>query len=314
MGFFMRFLGLLLACILAGKALGSEGLTVLCSSAIPADWARALAEPGTKVRSVMNPQTDPHAFQPTPEHVRQMLQADILIGFDPLLEPWMDQIIRSNNLSSKVLWIGKPWISDMGNTLACCPVDGISGGKHALLRKPEPVDPHVWTDPELVAAMGKAIHAELSRRGKAGEAGGAARLEAFLAMTARVDADLRNSLSRLPTARRGIITHHDNLGRIARRYGLRVEGVILRASTTEAADPSAREMVRLVELARTRGVRVVVVDKGQRAAAAETVALEAGMPPPLALRLDTLEAEGPGSTWEGMMREAGRALAEALAR
>jgi len=289
-------------------------MTIVCSSAIPADWVRALAGPGTEVRSVMPPRTDPHAFQPTPEHVKQLLRADLLVGFDPLLEPWMDQIVKSNNLSNKVLWIGKPWISDLGNALSCCPVHGEAGGKHALLRKAEPVDPHVWTDPELVAAMGKAIHAELSRRGQAREPGGAVRLEAFLAMTAGVDAELRTRLDRLPAERRGIITHHDNLGRMARRYGLRVEGVILRAATTEAADPSAREMVRLVELARSRGVRAVVVDKGQRAPAAETLALEAGLPPPLALRVDTLEAEGPGSTWEGMMREAGRGLAEALSR
>lgn len=198
--------------------------------------------------------------------------------------------------------------------MACCPHEE-SSGKHALLRQREPVDPHVWTDPEIVAQMGTRIHRELAGRfpssaGRQGEE----RLAAFRAMVAGVDASLRGSLADLPADRRSLITHHDNLGRIARRYGLRIEGVILRASTSEAADPSAREMVRLVELARRSSVRAIVVDRGQRATAAETLAREAGLPPPLALRLDTLEPSGPASTWEGMMRESGRLLAEALSR
>jgi zinc/manganese transport system substrate-binding protein len=310
----MRKNGLIIACLMAAKVLCAEGFRVVCTSSIPADWARNVAHPSAEVSRLMTPGTDPHAFQPTPGHVKRLLGADLIVGFDPLLEPWLQQIVLSNKLQSKVLWIGKPWISDRGDHLACCPED-TSGAKHALLRRREPVDPHVWTDPELVAAMARALHAGLLALPASRQAeGGEARLTAFLAEVAAVDAELGKLLRAIPEERRGVLTHHDNLGRIAGRYGLRVEGVILKASTSEAADPSAREMVRLVELARRRSVRAIVVDRGQRAPAAETIAREAGLPPPVALRLDTLAAAGEGATWAGMMRESARALAEALSR
>lgn len=198
--------------------------------------------------------------------------------------------------------------------MACCPTEG-SGAKHTLLRRQEGVDPHVWTDPELVEAMGRSLHAALLKTaGSLQSEGGEARLAAFVATARAVDADLRAILGAVPESRRGVLTHHDNLGRLAGRYGLRIEGVILRAATTEAADPSAREMVRFAELARQRAVRAIVVDRGVRATAAETIAREAGLPPPVALRIDTLAAEGEAATWAGMMRESARTLAEALAR
>jgi zinc/manganese transport system substrate-binding protein len=307
-------IGYVLLALMAAKAFGTEALRVVCSSPISASWARDLAHPGVKVSSLMSPGTDPHAFQPTPGHVKRLMEADLIVGFDPLLEPWLGQIISSNQLNNRVLWIGKPWISDQGDHLACCPSD-TSGAKHTLLRRQEGVDPHVWTDPELVATMGRSLHAALLKLPSSRQAeGGEARLRAFVEMTKGVDAEMRRLLEGLPAERRGILTHHDNLGRIASRYGLRVEGVILRAATTEAADPSAREMVRFAELAKRRAVRAIVIDKGQRAPAAETIAREAGLPPPVAIRLDTLAAEGEASTWAGMMRESARALAEALSR
>jgi len=310
----MRFLGAALLLFWSVKASCAGDFRAVCSSPILRDWTQRLAAPSAQVDSLLPPETDPHVFQPTPQHVQRLLTADLIIGFDPLLEPWLKQICDSNQLNDKILWLAKPWISDLGNTLACCPHEA-SGGKHTLLRRIEPVDPHVWTDPELVERMGERLHAEVARRFLGSEGSeGKARLANFVAMTRAVDAEMRKQLGSLGEDCRGIITHHDNLGRMARRYGLRVEGVILRATTTEAADPSAREMVGLVELARRRGVRVVVMDKGQRAPAAETLAREAGLAPPIALRIDTLESEGPGSTWEGMMRENGRRLAEALRR
>lgn len=287
---------------------------VVVSHPMLEDWVKLLAGDTVQVRCLVPRETDGHTFQPNPKDVKEVLAADSVIGFDPLLEPWLKRIVESNNLNTKVLWLAKPWITDQGGQLSCCPEDE-GGGKHTLLRTREPVDPHVWTDPELVEAMGKVLHARLgalTTQDRMAELDH--RWAAFREMTRTVDAEVRRSLARIPEARRGIVTHHGNLGRFASRYGLRVEGVLLRSASTEAADPSAREMARFIALARDRRVALVVSDKGQRAPSAETLAREAGLPPPLALRVDNLEAEGPAATWAGMMREAGRALGEALAR
>ena len=311
----MRWLSyLLLGMAWLAPLSAKEGPRVVVSHPIIEDWVRILAGDTVQLRCLTPRESDPHAFQPNPGQIKDLLEADWIIGFDPLLEPWLRQAVNSNKLTNKTLWIGKSWISDLGSELACCPTDA-QQGKHTLLRTREPVDPHIWTDPTLVAAMGKILHGQLRvLLPKVGEPELQSRLETFLKMTQAVDSDIQSFLKSIPQDQRGIITHHANLGRFATRYGLRIEGVLLRSSSTEAADPSAREMARYIALARDKKVRLVVIDKGQRAPSAETLAREANLPSPLALRIDTLATEGNASTWAGMMREVGQTLGEALAR
>lgn len=302
----MAFLGCL-------ETTGAETRRLVASQPFIEAWVAAISGDQAQVSSLTPRETDLHAFEPSPQTVRRLLEADAILGMDPLLEPWLARLISSNNLEGKVLWIGKPWISDLGNTLACCPED--RGGKHTLLRRPQPVDPHVWTDPVLVREMLVRLQGWLEPRlGPEGAVGRQVALAALVAETEAVDRELRARFVDLAPGQRGLITHHANLGRFATRYGLRIEGVILSSATTEAADPSAREMARLIASARAGKARLIVIDKGERAAAAEVLAKEAGLPPPLPLRIDNLEREGPGATWAGMMREAGRRLAEGLGR
>lgn len=311
----MRWLSYLLLAIASLAPLtANDGPRVVVSHPIIEDWVRLLAGNTLQVRCLTPRESDPHAFQPNPRQVKDLLEADWIIGFDPLLEPWLREVINSNKLTNRSLWIAKGWISDLGAELACCPSEQ-QPAKHTLLRSRQPVDPHVWTDPTLVAAMGKILHKQLRVIApKANEGELQLRLAAFLEMTERVDLEIKNLLKAIPQERRGLITHHGNLGRFAQRYNLRIEGVLLRSSTTEAADPSAREMARYIALARDKQVSLVVIDYGQRAPSAATLAREANLPAPLALRIDTLATEGKAATWEGMMREAGQALGTALAR
>lgn len=308
-----RFCLGILACLVCLSSRAEEPLRIVTSLPILEEWGRRLTEGDATVTSLTPRSADLHVFEPSPQTVRRLIEADIILAMDPLLESWLERLISSNNLKVKVLWVGKPWISDKGNTLACCPDEAT--GKHTLLRRQQPVDPHVWTDPGIVREMLKAAHAGLEARlGSAGALRRKAALAELLEEVAAVDREVRGLIESLPNERRGLITHHANLGRFAGRYGLRIEGVILASGTTEAADPSARDMARLISAARSGRARLVVVDKGQRASAAEVLAREAGLRPPLPLRVDNLETEGPCATWAGMMREAGRRLAEELAR
>lgn len=310
----MRWLTAMLVTLVACLGARESGtLRVATSQPFLEEWVGRLAAGEAEATSLTPRAADLHVFEPSPQTVRRLLEADAIVAFDPLLEPWLAQLVKSNKLEAKVLWVGKPWISDQGDSLACCPHEGAA--KHALLRRPKPVDPHIWTDPQLVREIAVALHAWLD--GRLDPKGAGARREALAGLireTEAVDREIRDRLAGLPPEKRGLITHHANLGRFAERYDLRIQGVVLASATTEAADPSARDMARLIALARSGKATVVVVDKGQRATAAEVLAKEAGLPPPLPLRVDNLEREGPGSTWAGMMREAGARLAEALAR
>lgn len=297
-----------------GNNLEAKQPTLACSFSIPADWARSLAGDQATILSLAGANADMHTYQPSPADIRRLLEADLILGIDPLMEPWLQELVKSNNLEDKVLWIGKGWISDAG--LTPCPCDDPAHHTPPLTRTLEAgSDPHLWTDPLLVAAMMDVLAARLGQLTGIDRAKIESRRIRYGQSIRQLDQELAARFNAIPAERRRIITHHGNLGRFARRYGIEIVGVVLQSSTTEAADPSARGLARLTRLAWDRGVRVIVLDRGQRAPAARALAREAGLPPPLELSVDALDKPGtPADSWLGMMRDNGRRLAEALER
>lgn len=299
--------GLLLLCAWTGAVGGQPTLT--CSFSIPADWTKALIGDAAHIKTLAGPNADLHTYQPTPQDVHRLLEADLIIGIDPTLEPWLQEICESNNLSDKVLWLGKPWLSAQGSTGHVC-----DNPDHAKAHHPShAIDPHLWMDPTLVEAMVNAL-AERCRKLPELDLGALERRRAeYVRAIRELDGAVAAEFSALPAQRKVIVTHHGNLGRFAERYGIRVAGVILRSSSTEAADPSARALADLVQLCRAGGVRVIVCDRGQRAPAAATLAREAGLPPPIELSVDALDQPGTAAaSWLGLMRDNARRLADAL--
>lgn len=297
----LRQLTAMLICTWAG-ALG-EAPTITCSFSIPADWTKQMTGGGAVVETLAGPNTDLHAYQPTPQDVRRLIHSDLIIGIHPALEPWLKEICESNKLNDKVLWISNATLPAHGEPGHTC------DGPNDLEQ-----DPHVWMDPVQVRSMIETLAQRCrSLPGIPAESVEARKL-AYLKAVDELDRQIHASLDPIPAERKVVVTHHGNLGRFADRYGIRVAGVILRSSSTESADPSARALAELARLCREKKVRAVTCDRGQRAPAAAALAREAGLPPPIELSVDSLDEPGkPAGTWLGMMRDNAARLAAALA-
>jgi zinc transport system substrate-binding protein len=160
-------------------------------------------------------------------------------------------------------------------------------------------DPHVWLDPVLFAAAVEEITEEL---GTPGAANGARDLE-------ELDRDYRVGLE--TCERRTLVTSHAAFGRLAARYGL--EQLSLTGSSPEA-EPSPRELERLIENVRRSGATTVFAEPLVSDRVAETVAREAGarvavLDPIEGLSDERLEA---GEDYVSVMRRNLEALREAL--
>jgi zinc transport system substrate-binding protein len=75
-------------------------------------------------------------------------------------------------------------------------------------------------------------------------------------------------------ARRLIVTAHEAFGYLARRYGLRQEGV---AGLSPDAEPDPERIAQLTDLARREGVTVVFTEELVSPRIADTLAREAGV-------------------------------------
>ena len=269
--------------------------TITCSFSIPADWVKNLCGQDVKIQTLAGPNTDLHEFQPGPAAARAILSADLIVGIDPLLEPWLNELVISNKLSDKVIWLGKAWISAH---------EGHKHHSHIC-----EADPHIWTDPEIVQAMVEKLAAACAQLKGVDQTKLASQKDAYLKSIQALHRSLSAEFAKIPADRRVVVTHHNNFSRFAERYGIKVAGVILDSATTEAADPSAKRLAKLIQQVRAERVSLIICDRGERAPAAELLARETGLPPPISINLDSLDKQGTrGDSWLGMMNEIAAAL------
>ena len=172
-------------------------------------------------------------------------------------------------------------------------------GRSLDLLKPNE-DPHIWLDPLRFAQAVERI---------ARSVGGAGSAYDEIRALKRLDADYRRGLA--SCERRVIVTTHAAFGRLAQRYGL---AELSLAGRSPEAEPSPRELERLIDDVRDSGATTVFAEPLVSDDVARTVAREAGvdvatLDPIEGLSEDRLDA---GEDYLSVMRSNLNALRGAL--
>jgi zinc transport system substrate-binding protein len=169
-----------------------------------------------------------------------------------------------------------------------------------VLLTAEESDPHVWLDPVRFARIVSDIAGAVGVGSSAGTS--------FLDLNT-LDEEYRRGLR--DCERRELVTTHAAFGHLAERYGL--EQLALTGSSPEA-EPSPRELERLVDRVRSTGATTVFAEPLVSDRVAKTVAREVGaevatLDPIEGLSEERLEA---GEDYVSVMRDNLAALREAL--
>jgi zinc transport system substrate-binding protein len=197
-----------------------------------------------------------HDLELSTDEVDEVLDATLAIvmgrGFHPAVEDAADQ---RDGATLEVL----PKVVRAGDREVAA--EGDSGG----------LDPHVWLDPTLMARAAGAISRALVAADPAGAATYRRNLRRFRSELADLDARYEQRLA--GCERDLLVTSHEAFGYLADRYGLRQEGV---AGVSPDAEPDARRLAELADLARDEGVTTVFTESAVSPRIAETLAREAG--------------------------------------
>jgi zinc transport system substrate-binding protein len=131
-------------------------------------------------------------------------------------------------------------------------------------------DPHVWLDPVLMRRVVAQVRTALTKADRAGKARYARNARALDAELIALDHRYRDGLA--TCARDEIVTAHDAFGYLARRYGLRQEGV---AGLAPDSEPDAKRLAQLSDLVAREGVTTVFTESLLSPRIADTLAREA---------------------------------------
>jgi zinc/manganese transport system substrate-binding protein len=257
---------------------GHSGPKVVATTTQIGDWTRAVAGDAARVHQILQPNTDPHDYEPRPADVEAVAGAKLVLLNGDSLDAWMGTVLSNAG--------GSPAVVDLG---AKVPVrlPGETSGPEASR-----YDPHWWHDPRNAEAAVRAIRDALVAANPAAAAAYRANAAAYLRRLRALDAGIRTCLARVPRAGRELVSDHDAFGYFAHRYGIAIVGAVIPSQTTQA-QASAADLERLIALIRREGVRAVFPESSLSAKLAQQIARETGARADYTLYGDTL---GPGDS------------------
>jgi ABC-type Zn uptake system ZnuABC Zn-binding protein ZnuA/ABC-type Mn2+/Zn2+ transport system permease subunit len=277
-----------------GTSGSSEGkLEVVATTTQVGDWTRAIGGEAVAVNQVLQPNSDPHEYEPRPSDVQATATAALVLANGEDLDAWIDEIVSDSGSEATVV--------DLGDVVPDPMPGEDEGDEHAGEDEHVGVhDPHWWHDPRNVEAAVREIAAQLTQADPAHGRIYRRNAERYLQRLRRLDAGIARCVASVPAADRKLVTDHDAFGYFARRYGIEVVGAVIPSQTTQA-QPSAKDVSELVDLIEREGVRAIFPESSLSSRVADAIARQTGASAEYALYGDTLGPAGSdGETYLAM--------------
>jgi ABC-type Zn uptake system ZnuABC Zn-binding protein ZnuA len=259
-------------------------LKVVTSTTILADLARQVGGARVDVKSLLPANADPHDYEPSPDDVIAIEDADLVILHGLQLDTWVDPLVDAAQTDAPVV-VATDGVETIGSD-----EDGFSQG-----------DPHVWFDPMRVKIMVANIQAGLASVDRDGADLYQQRLAAYDASLDTLDQAIQERIALIPKERRVLVTNHDALEYYADRYGLTIEGTVI-PGLDSRTEPSAKEISKLIDQIKETGVTVIFAENTVSPALADSLASDAGIKVAPELYTDSLgDADSGADTYIGLM-------------
>jgi ABC-type Zn uptake system ZnuABC Zn-binding protein ZnuA len=253
-------------------------IRVAASTTDLASIANTVGGDQVEVFSIAKPNADPHRIEALPSYMVKVSRAQVFLEVGLQLDQWADAIVDGSR-NALVLKVD------------CS--QGVS-----VLEKPAHVDasmgdvhpngnPHYWLDPRNGAVVARNIAGAFARVDAAHAADFRARAEAFGKECQAAYARDRALADKL--ASRAIFTYHRSWTYFADAFGFEVVATI---EPVPGIPPTARHLAELQQLARSRGVLLLLEEPYFSADAGRFLARGSGVRPVIASSACDTEAAG----------------------
>jgi ABC-type Zn uptake system ZnuABC Zn-binding protein ZnuA len=276
---------LMAGCASAGSAGSGNKPVVVATTTQVADIARNVGGPDVNVEQILQPNTDPHEYEPRPGDAVAVSRAKVVLQSGGDVDSWLNGVLDQANTSAKVVDVGA-----------------------SVKRRGD--DPHWWQDPRNGELATQAIASALAAADSKHAADYRRRAGAYTAKLKALDGAIARCMVAVPATERRLVTNHDALEYFAHRYGVTVVGVVIPSLST-AAGTSAGETSELVKTIKRAGVKEIFPESSVPKGVEAAVAREAGAKLGPALYADSLGPKGsPGGTYLGSLRFNAGAMAD----
>ena len=253
----------------SSTASGQTGIKVVASTTLVGDVVRQIGGDFISLTVLLPVGADPHTFEPRPQDVAAISDAQIIFLNGLELEHSLEPIIKSN-AGGKIVEVSDgveviPYSGELAAAAGTSAVDTHAAG-----------DPHTWMDPNAVMIWVDNISRALIELDPDHKADYEANAQAYLQQLRDLDAWIKEQVNTIPAENRILVTDHENMGYFVKRYGFTLAGLVVDSLST-GASPSAQELSQLEDTIRQQGVKAVFVGSTVNPALSEQVARDTGV-------------------------------------
>jgi ABC-type Zn uptake system ZnuABC Zn-binding protein ZnuA len=242
-----------------------------------------------------------HTFEPIPSDSKLLAEADLIIlnGLD-LETPTLKLAQANLKQGGSILSLGEKTLQQ---------ADYIYD--FSFPKENGHPNPHLWLNPQYAMRFAVLVRDELSRLDPRNKQSYDDHSAAFGAKLEALDRAIEAAAATVPPSNRRLLTYHDSWPYFARRYGFQVIGAV---QPSDFAEPSAKEVIRLIEQIRREKVPAVFGSEVFPSPVLQQIAREANSKYIDKLRDDELPGKpgDPRHSYIGMMVDNMTIMFEAL--
>jgi len=262
----------------------------LATFSILGDFVRNVGGEQLELADLVGPNGDVHVYAPTPADVKTIAAADLVLVNGLGLEGWVDRLIAASGTHAAIV------VASRGVK----PRSGVTGRDRAA------TDPHAWQSVANAKIYVGNIRDGLMETDPGSEDVYRTNAPGYLAALDKLEAEIKTAIETIPVERRKVITTHTAFGYFGDAYG--IEFIAPEGLSTDA-DPSARDIARLIEQIRRERIPAVFIENITDPRLLQRIAAETGARIGGTLFSDALSAsDGPAATYIDMMRSNVREL------
>jgi zinc/manganese transport system substrate-binding protein len=295
----LLFAAAFLAPLLIGStaANAADKIKVAASFSILGDMVKQIGGDRVEVTSFVGPNGDAHVYEPTPGDTRTLATAPILVVNGLGLEGWMSRLEKSSGFKGTVVTATKGVKTRQ-----------MVEEEHGTTRKI--TDPHAWQSLTNGKIYVQNIRDGLIAADPTGRESYEANAKKFLAEIDEVEKLVKDSIAKLPPARRKIITTHDAFGYFGATYGM--EFIAPEGVSTDS-EASANDVAKIIRQIKSEKVPAVFLENVSDHRLLDQIARETKAKIGGTLYSDALsEPSGPAGTYLDMFRHNIATLTAAL--
>jgi len=289
------FLSLLAFLTLAMAVRAAEPIRVSSFSTILTEIAQQVGGDRVAVTGHVKPGIDPHEFEPKPEDLKVVGQAQLILLSAKHMESYVGKLKQATGTQGAMVEVG----------------DGFASLKMKSEKDPDKVvdDPHWWQSVNNTEKAVKIVRDELTKISPADKQVFTDNAAKYLSTLDGLEKWVKSELAKLPRDKRKLVTSHDAFQYFAKENGFTIHAI---EGISSEDQPSSKKVGEIVAAIKAEGVKAIFPESIENPKVMTEITRETGVKIAPALYADGLGETGDVATYVGMYKHNVSTIVEAL--